>query len=342
MAPPAGGGTSNAVPSTPPPPSRPDGLLRDGVWYCNCTPRLPAVQFTVRRETKNKGRSFYGCPKKRGEGNQCDLFLWAEDARSREVGAVLMTKSPETPGSGRKKLRQTTLHASITPRTDRGRREDERTPVTEVADLNLIARGGASAPAPVPAPASAETATVRASSDSCSAPPPVAADDPDLDSNLSTDPEDELARTAGAATTSSSANTGSKRKRPDDEDEYSDLSSGEEEQLLAIADRSPGLGGGKKRDAFATPSVPVGRTLDVEMAGGVPTPLTDKPVRRVLFAEPEVGSSPSATHRRNNNKRQRTADGAGDRASPSAGESTHDVTHEVMSLLQQTRGGAGA
>ncbi|RYO77804.1 hypothetical protein DL762_009042 [Monosporascus cannonballus] len=343
MTPSADGGTSDAAPSTPPPPSRPDGQLRGGVWYCNCTPRLAAVQFTVRRETKNKGRSFYGCPKKRSEGNQCDLFLWTEDARSREVDAVLMTKSPETPGSSRKKMRQTTLHACITPRTDRSKRLDERTPVTEVADLNLTAREGASAaaPAPAPAPASAGTATLRASSSSSSAPPPVAADDQNLDSDLSTDAEDELACMADAATPSSSANIGSKRKRPEDEDEYSDFSSGEEEQLVAIADRSSGSGGGKKRDAFATPSVPVGRTHDVEMAGGMPTPLTDKPVRRVLFADPEAGSSPSITHRDNNNKRPRTVEEAGDRTSPStsAGESTHDdVTHEVMSLLQARKG----
>ncbi|RYP06293.1 hypothetical protein DL765_009564 [Monosporascus sp. GIB2] len=341
MAPRAGGGTSDAAPSTPPPPSRPDGLLRDGVWYCNCTPRLPAVQFTVRRETKNKGRSFYGCPKKRGEGNQCDLFLWAEDARSREVDAVLMTKSPETPGSSRKKMRQTTLHACVTPRTDRSRRLDERTPITEVADLNLTAREGDGAAAPAPTPATAETATLRASSASSSAPPPVAADDLNLDSDLSTDAEDELARMADAATPSSSANTGSKRKRPEDEDEYSDFSSDEEEQLVAIADRSSGPGGGKKRDAFATPSTPVGRTHDVEMAGGMPTPLTDKPVRRVLFADPEAGSSPSTTHRGNNNKRPRTVDEAGHRTSPStsAGESTHDdVTREVMLLLQALKG----
>ncbi|RYP74595.1 hypothetical protein DL771_002861 [Monosporascus sp. 5C6A] len=341
MAPPAGGGTSGTAPSTPPPPSRPDGLLRNGVWYCNCTPRLPAVQFTVRRETKNKGRSFYGCPKKRSEGNQCDLFLWAEDARSREVDAVLMTTSPGTPGSGQKKMRQTTLHACVTPRTDRSRRLDERTPVTEVADLNLITRAGASAAAQVPAPASAETATLRASSGSPSAPPPVAADELSFDSDLSTDAEGEPARMADAATASNSANTGSKRKSPDDEDEYSDLSSGEEEQLLAIADRSSGLGGGKQRDAFATPSVAAGRTHDAEMTSGMPTPLTDKPVRRVLFAGPEVGSSPSTAHRDNSNKRQRTVDEAGDRASPSAstGESTHDdVTHEVMSLLQNREG----
>ncbi|RYP02675.1 hypothetical protein DL764_005665 [Monosporascus ibericus] len=342
MAPPTGGGTSDAAPSTPPPPSRPDGLLRNGVWYCNCTPRQPAVQFTVRRETPNKGRSFYGCPKKRSEGNQCDLFLWAEDARSREVGAALMTKSPETPGSSRKKLRQTTLHASITPRTDRTRRLDERTPVTKVADLNLIARGGASATAPVPAPASAETATLRASSGSSPAQPPVAADDPDLYSDFSIDADDEPARMADAARLSSSANTGSKRKRPDyDDDEYGDFSSGEEEQLLAIADRSSGLEGDTKPDAFATPSVAAGRTHDVEMAGGMPTPLTDKPVRRVLFADPEFGSSPSTTHRDNSNRRQRNADEARDRTSLSAstGESTHDdVTREVMSLLQTREG----
>ncbi|RYP90567.1 hypothetical protein DL770_003329 [Monosporascus sp. CRB-9-2] len=345
MAPSAGGGTSDAPPSTPPPPSRPDGLFRNGVWYCNCPPRLPAVQFTVRRETKNKGRSFYGCPKKRSEGNQCDLFLWAEDARSREVDTLLMGKNPETPGSSRKKLRQTTLHMSITPRADRSRRLDERTPVTEVPDLNHVARGDGSAAAPVPAPASAETATLRATSGSSSAPPPVAADDLDLSSDLSTDlstdAEGELARMADAASPSSSPNTGAKRKRPDDDDEYSDFSSGEEEQLLTITDRSSGLGGGKKRDAFATPSVAAGRIHNVETASSMPTPLTDKPLRRILFADPKVGSPPPTTHRDNNNKRQRTVDEARDRASPpgATGESTHDdVTHEVMSLLQTREG----
>ncbi|KAF2756638.1 hypothetical protein EJ05DRAFT_71271 [Pseudovirgaria hyperparasitica] len=73
------------------------GMFADGVWHCNCHPRLPAQRFQVKKESKNKGRWFYTCQKT--EAKRCDFFLWEDDARFREEGAVLNNSRSE-PWSG--------------------------------------------------------------------------------------------------------------------------------------------------------------------------------------------------------------------------------------------------
>ncbi|OQO06211.1 hypothetical protein B0A48_08799 [Cryoendolithus antarcticus] len=63
------------------------GLFADGIWQCNCDPRLPAEHFRVKKEGKNQGRWFYTC--QNSEPQRCGFFLWDEDAKIREEGAVL-------------------------------------------------------------------------------------------------------------------------------------------------------------------------------------------------------------------------------------------------------------
>ncbi|KAF2768904.1 hypothetical protein EJ03DRAFT_343676 [Teratosphaeria nubilosa] len=75
------------------------GLFADGIWQCNCSPRLPAEHFKVKKEGLNKGRWFYTCqnqPPKR-----CDFFLWDEDAKPREEAAVLSNSRSEPLSSSR-------------------------------------------------------------------------------------------------------------------------------------------------------------------------------------------------------------------------------------------------
>nr|OQO15529.1 hypothetical protein B0A51_17748 [Rachicladosporium sp. CCFEE 5018] len=67
--------------------SSPKGLFADGIWQCNCDPRLPAEHFKVKKEGKNQGRWFYTC--QNSEPQRCGFFLWDEDAKIREEGAVL-------------------------------------------------------------------------------------------------------------------------------------------------------------------------------------------------------------------------------------------------------------
>jgi hypothetical protein len=74
------------------------GLFADGIWQCNCTPRLPAEHFKVKKEGKNQGRWFYTC--QNSEPKRCDFFLWDEDAKPREEAAVLSGKRTEPAGLG--------------------------------------------------------------------------------------------------------------------------------------------------------------------------------------------------------------------------------------------------
>lgn len=103
------------------------GLFVGGVWHCDCQPRLPAERFQVKNGGKNHGRRFYTCQKP--QPKRCPFFLWADDAKVREEGAVLSNsrnepsaqnlpqelpaKAPETP---RTPMRQTKIYP-ITPTT---------------------------------------------------------------------------------------------------------------------------------------------------------------------------------------------------------------------------------
>ncbi|KAI1415979.1 hypothetical protein F5Y13DRAFT_155802 [Hypoxylon sp. FL1857] len=303
------------APSTPSSSRAPvKGLFRNGVWHCNCIPRLPAVLLQVRKDTPNKGRSFYTCQKDKDKKNKCDFFLWAEDAYEREIGSVLTNARSEVEGtpSRKPKKRQRTLHESITPAQEK-RHWSEKTPVTSLSELNRMLNPGGSTPS-----ATTKSSTLKSSSTlkggSSAAPEPVS----------STDDEDEQIR--------STPSVGSKRKRSDVE-EYSDLSSGEEEELVALATSSV-QAQNKHRNAFETPTA---SRIQVKVEDGMPTPLTEKPVRRVLFADPEVSTT----------KRSRTEafvsastpilpqSSQSPASTPSSSQQGpgKDVTQEVMALL---------
>ncbi|KAI1466808.1 uncharacterized protein F4812DRAFT_432870 [Daldinia caldariorum] len=256
-----------------------NGHLRNGIWHCNCIPRLPAIQYLAKRETPNKGRSFYACRKDRNKENKCNFFLWTEDAHEREVNNVLTNSRSEAEGtpSRRPKKRQRTLHESITPAKEK---RQGKTPVTSLADLDRMLKPDPPSP---PSPTT-QSSTMKGSFK------PVKAALKTLGKGSSSDEDDESAHTSddGQAQPESGPATlskGLKRKMPNIED-YSDLSSGEEEVLIALANNSA-QAKTKQRDAFSTPSGP--RTL---VQDGMATPLTDKPVRRVLFADPSSPTTP--------------------------------------------------
>ncbi|KAF1825914.1 uncharacterized protein K489DRAFT_406721 [Dissoconium aciculare CBS 342.82] len=73
------------------------GVFADGVWHCDCTPRLPAEHFKVKKEGTNKGRWFYTC--QLDADKRCGFFLWDEEAKPREAAAVLGNSRSE-PGAG--------------------------------------------------------------------------------------------------------------------------------------------------------------------------------------------------------------------------------------------------
>jgi hypothetical protein len=84
-----GGGSRGGIRLT-----APRGVFADGIWHCDCTPRLPAEHFKVKKENKNQGRWFYTCQNQ--EPQRCGFFLWDEDAKIREEGAVLNNSRSES------------------------------------------------------------------------------------------------------------------------------------------------------------------------------------------------------------------------------------------------------
>ncbi|KAI2629782.1 hypothetical protein GGR54DRAFT_586383 [Hypoxylon sp. NC1633] len=294
------------------------GLFQNGAWYCNCSPRLPAVQFTVRRDTPNKGRVFYTCQRKREDKAKCDFFLWSEDAHAAEMDSVSSNAHSEhvTPGPAPK--RQRTLHESITPTPIQEKRQ-EKTPVTSIADLNRMLSG------------TDATSTTASSSTMKLGSPLSAKTNDNLDQLLSSDDEDELAHALQSALTQkmqSTPSASSKRKRPDVE-EFSDFSAGEEDELAALADSSSQHKSKHQAVSYGTPTP--GKTHTVE--NGMPTPLTEKPVRRVLFADAGAGSA----------KRPRTDDFTSIATSPLQGKqrsaSPHSSPHSTPASSQEI--GAG-
>jgi hypothetical protein len=99
-----GGGNNRSAPRS----TVPRGVFADGIWHCDCTPRLPAEHFKVKKESKNQGRWFYTCQNQ--EPQRCGFFLWDEDAKLREEGAVL-NNSRSDPNNTRVSFAQNGLDA---------------------------------------------------------------------------------------------------------------------------------------------------------------------------------------------------------------------------------------
>lgn len=262
----------------------------------------------------NHGRWFYTCQKDRSKGapgapEHCGFFLFAEDARLREEGALFNNSNTEPPATQTpsKRLKQTTLSAAVTPLAKSERRVGS-TPISSVAELGRqvgVPVAGISSSSLAPT-SSSTTMLATDKSDG------TAAQDVETDSELEDSGEDELSQVApstvaAAAVTSAKSRPqltragSAKRKRPADELEEEDFgawSSDEEKQLALITDSASTRGTdghGRKRDAFATPAA--SKTVKDTATGMVTPSLTDKPIRRVLFAEPEIQASA---------KRQRT------------------------------------
>jgi hypothetical protein len=97
------------------------GLFVNGVWHCDCDTRLPADKFQTKNGGKNHGRWFYTCQK--SQPSRCGFFLWEDEAKVREEGAVLSNSrteptSPQTPKKIGTPSRQAKLGAAaqiVTP-----------------------------------------------------------------------------------------------------------------------------------------------------------------------------------------------------------------------------------
>ncbi|KAI4154569.1 MAG: hypothetical protein LQ340_001599 [Diploschistes diacapsis] len=69
------------------------GLFADGIWKCDCDPRLPAEHFPTKNGGPNHGRWFYTCQK--SQPKRCGFFLWDDHAKNREAHAVLSNSRTE-------------------------------------------------------------------------------------------------------------------------------------------------------------------------------------------------------------------------------------------------------
>ncbi|KAF2277529.1 uncharacterized protein EI97DRAFT_416491 [Westerdykella ornata] len=76
-------------------PQKPRGLFVNGVWQCECSPRLPALHLQTKKAGANKGRWFYTCQKQQDDVNRCKFFLWDDDAKPREERALLNNSRSE-------------------------------------------------------------------------------------------------------------------------------------------------------------------------------------------------------------------------------------------------------
>ncbi|KAI8632371.1 hypothetical protein F5Y19DRAFT_472399 [Xylariaceae sp. FL1651] len=300
------------------------GLFRNGAWHCNCSPRLKAVQKTAKRKTKNQGRTFYCCPVDKNEGNRCDFFLWTEDAHERARNSLLSNNRSEMTSPPQKPKKQMTLHESLTPRQDK-RKLEERTPLTKLSELQSVVNGAStstSSLAPAPALESSSKSSATAQGSTIRGRREIALSWPDEDIYGTSSDEAEVdsptrsrsTRNGGLQPSMMPKTTitraaGSKRKQPTGEDDNYDISSGAEEELAAIAEKSSETSRtlGRYRDAFITPN----SQHVTDMKDGLPTPsLTREPAEQVcrrLFTETRESSSNSAKNT-SNAKRQRVED----------------------------------
>ncbi|TRX93154.1 hypothetical protein FHL15_006022 [Xylaria flabelliformis] len=363
---------SPSPPSTPKSPSF-NGIFRNQRWLCNCDPRLDAVVKTVTQNPKNHGRRFYSCPNY-GKGNYCDMFLFIDDAKAREL-ECLMT-------NGRSEKRQTTLLESMTPSKGKRRLTD----ASATAEINDSQVGDNVASRSFIGPASTDHSSTLKGSDIR---PSLTARSSTLkgsDENLrfqldefyndtSDEDEDEEgtsnynSRTttdnnlqpSRVPTTPTAQRAGSKRKCPfEEEDLLDDLSSGGEEELITITESSSkaasAIGKQRNPNPFITPSVT--RTTDV-LQNGLPTPSLTRgaSVKRVLFRDELAGQSSTSGANTTQTPKRQQLDGAmplsqaaqlfgtdaiiktppspsPPSSSPSSSSSSTNLTSEVMSLLK--------
>ncbi|KAI1307766.1 hypothetical protein F5Y03DRAFT_115535 [Xylaria venustula] len=317
----------------------PNGLFRQGVWLCNCQPRLRATVRHVTRNTKNKGKRFYCCPTDKNEGNRCDMFLLVEDAQRREREHLMSNGRSEK----RKDKKQTTLPERFTPRTARTEQQPAtgtaRSPGREVVNLDDASTASSTSS---PSPESADIYDTTSSEED--------EDEEDTPTNHATSSTGSKSLQPSAmARTTTTSKTGSKRPS-DDEDLLDDLSASGAEEMVAATERSTktAIRSGKQREeAYMTPTTT--RTTDIQH--GMPTPLTaGQTVKKLQFDLPVSQPTSSDNHSRNPSpKRQRLNETEGARlfgtdktiSSPPSHQSRsesptpgQDLTGEVMSLLQ--------
>ncbi|KAI1111990.1 hypothetical protein F5Y14DRAFT_283778 [Nemania sp. NC0429] len=274
---------SSSPPSPPKSPSNPrHGEFRNGDWLCNCEPRLVAKIRTGTTNTKNHGKRFYVCPKDRGRENTCDMFLLLEDAQKRTREYL---KS-----NGRSEKRQTTLLESMTPGSKARQGHAAAQPTRDQA----VGGDGPTSTRNRDEPlATGQSSTLKGGSSGAAASSTSRSaefyDTTSDEDDYGEETKDDLQqrRRSAMAVTPAKQPTGAKRKRSSqDEDFLDELSSGGEEEWVAVTERSS-RSMGRQGDTFITPSAR--RTTDVENGMATPSLTKGKSVKKVLFKDVDNG-----------------------------------------------------
>ncbi|KAF5027677.1 hypothetical protein F66182_238 [Fusarium sp. NRRL 66182] len=284
----------------------PKGRYSDGHWWCNCEPRQKATLCEVQKSGPNKHKLFWKC-------DDCNFFLWRDEARARETGFKNSQGAVESARSVPPPMTQQSLVSygyQVTP--NRYQSDDNE---TDSADSGDESEPG------TPMPKSGMARTQASSSVKQSSHHPTSA--------LET-----------------SSRGVSKRNRDileedEEEDKFSDLGSDEERQMAVMADKSAEKAAAQRR--YTTPTNP--RTTDV--IAGLPTPS----VARTLFHASEAKRQKQVSFEDTPSRYTATTSSAtlsadptpsktktptGQRETPSASppETGYDVTEEVMGLLR--------
>ena len=107
------------------------GAFISGIWHCDCEPRMPAEKFQTKKEGKNHGRWFYTCQK--AQHKRCNFFLWEDDAKIREEGAVLNNSRSEPMAAPQTPRKSIKIYEPPTPDT-----RSKPTPVKQTASSSAL------------------------------------------------------------------------------------------------------------------------------------------------------------------------------------------------------------
>ncbi|KAJ4268253.1 hypothetical protein NW762_002315 [Fusarium torreyae] len=280
----------------------PKGRYSDGHWWCNCEPRQKATLREVKKSGPNNGKFFWKC-------DDCNFFLWHDEAKARESGFKASHRGDESSRSDPPPMTQQSLVSygyQVTP----GRRQSDDN------STDGTSSGEESEP-DTPMPKSVMARTQASGSSKPTSPPTAAVETPSQGS--------------------------SKRRRDvfeEDENEFSDLGSDEERQMVAIADKSAEKAAAQRRQ-YDTPTT--SRSADV--IGGLPTPS----VTRTLFPASDSKRQKQVSFEDSPSRSTATMSSATLSANPtpsktptapqeipssSPPETSYDVTDEVMDILR--------
>ncbi|CAK3959601.1 hypothetical protein DOTSEDRAFT_31087 [Lecanosticta acicola] len=292
------------------------GKFENGIWHCNCSPRLPAEHFKVKKESKNQGRWFYTC--QLGEGKRCDFFLWDEDAKLRTEAAV-MSNSRTEPQRASHVQEGWNAGRTATPAVAEGR-----------GLFSTPARGGPAIREDSPTPTPSPTPPTNSSRKRNAAEAKLDDEDASQPWSLNGDEEEELLRVA-----SSSESTTPRSKAPKTGVYATPATTGRKSPRTIpwLQQPEPATPGTSKKtvvDYFDTPSKPPSKTVtfqDPPPTTSTSSPSTPKPIVQDIPSPslssarpPAAPSSPSPPARYKD-------------ALSHPAEAPSSLTHQVLSCL---------